>query len=75
MTIRTLQSRRAYCLTALADPACQGERRQILERKLATIEAQLPAHQCRRCGLPLTAPDSIALGVGPECYQHEISAA
>lgn len=74
MTIRTLQQRRDYCLSVLADPQCQGARRLVVERKLATIEAQLPAHTCRRCGLPLTAEDSVTLGIGPCCYQREIAA-
>jgi Family of unknown function (DUF6011)/Domain of unknown function (DUF1897) len=36
--------------------------------KAEALEAQLArAHRCRRCGRPLTDPESVAAAVGPDC--------
>ena len=29
---------------------------------------------CRRCGRRLTDPESVVLGIGPECYEKELYA-
>lgn len=35
-------------------------------------EAALEAKHCLRCGRTLTTPDSIAAGMGPECYKRGV---
>lgn len=43
------------------------------QRRIVALEAKLPAlyalqaARCRRCWAPLSDPDSLARGLGPEC--------
>lgn len=58
----------AYCNTQLLDADLADERRQILEEKAAFYRKALVG-SCSECGRRLENPESIELGIGPECRQ------
>lgn len=60
----------AYCEAALADDTSE-DRRAALEAKADVMRTWLDGHICcRRCGRPLTDPDSVARRLGPDCAQR-----
>ncbi len=42
-----------------------------LTELVADPDAALESLKCRRCNRDLTTPESLALGIGPECAKHE----
>ena len=59
----------AYCNRQLDDPTLTPERREVLEEKTKNLRRQL-AGSCSRCGRALSDPDSLAIGIGPECLEQ-----
>jgi hypothetical protein len=69
--------RRDSCTPAELDTRVNGEQ---TVRKLRARRGRLNAsvRDCDRCGQPLSDPESVALGIGPECrkyYSREVLAA
>jgi len=59
----------AYCNRQLDDPTLDPDRRAVLEAKAEHLRRQL-AGSCSRCGRALSDPDSLAIGIGPECLEQ-----
>ncbi len=64
--IKATRDRIAYLENAL--PTCTSDhRRQLLENLLVQSKAELAGH-CIDCGRELETPESVARGIGPECW-------
>ena len=61
------------CTPAELERRIDGER--TIRRVAARGERRTPVSTCAHCGLPLSDPESVALGIGPECrrrFQPEV---
>lgn len=58
--------RLAYIEKALGQPDMHPEVRADLEAKAQACRALLSQH-CRVCHRPLSDPESVAAGIGPDC--------
>lgn len=56
------------CSTAELERRVSGER--LIRRLGSRAQRGTPVRDCAHCGLPLSDPTSVRLGIGPECYSR-----
>jgi hypothetical protein len=76
-TIRGTGQPSRYILARLAGPGLQvtgnGHGHEAAMHALATGQAELVEHHCRRCGAKITDQTSIAVGIGRECQGKAVA--
>ncbi len=61
---------RAMIIAAEEQMKVQSEAKGGVVPKHKKVVTDATPH-CSECGRPLTTPESIARGIGPECYRHK----
>lgn len=59
-----------YCNQQLQSDDLSDERRNTLEEK-ASVYRRMLVGSCSACGRRLENPESVELGIGPVCRDHE----
>lgn len=72
LTLAEAHARLTYCTKALAsEPDMTPYRRTLLEAAAGEAADRIGGPRCQTCHLPLTDPESVARGVGPDCWARQ----